>query len=157
VRTSLTELGRVALAIDQLEIATRLLVAVHALPAHSHDRPIHDAAMADLAERLKRPLGDLLAEGATELAVDDLRELLDLAGTLVTASPPPPSNLTLGLTPRETEVLRLVAEGRSNRAIADVLSLSERTVENHVLHILTKLNLDSRTAAATWAVRHGLV
>lgn len=61
-----------------------------------------------------------------------------------------------GLTPREVEVLRLLAEGRSNRAIADVLSLSERTVENHVLHIMTKLDLDSRTAAATWAVRHGL-
>ncbi|MBA2556625.1 MAG: AAA family ATPase [Chloroflexi bacterium] len=61
-----------------------------------------------------------------------------------------------GLTRREVEVLRLLAEGRSNRAIADALAISERTVENHVLHILTKLDLASRTAAATWAVRHGL-
>ena len=60
------------------------------------------------------------------------------------------------LTPREHEVLRLIAEGRSNRKIADALSLSERTVENHVRHILDKLDLDSRTAAATFAVRHGL-
>lgn len=62
----------------------------------------------------------------------------------------------MGLTRREQEVLRLLTEGRSNRAIADALSLSERTVEAHVLHILAKLRLESRTAAATWAVRHGL-
>ncbi len=58
---------------------------------------------------------------------------------------------------RELEVLRLVAEGHSNRAIADALSISERTVEHHVAHILTKLDLDSRTAAATFAVRNGLL
>jgi DNA-binding NarL/FixJ family response regulator len=156
VRTSLTELGRVALALDRLEIATALLVAVHALPAHAHDQPINDAAMADLASRLKTPLGNLLAEGATALTLDDLRELLDLAGSLVTASPTLLNAPPAGLTPRETEVLRLLAEGRSNRAIADFLFLSERTVEHHVQHILSKLGLESRTAAATYAVRHGL-
>lgn len=62
----------------------------------------------------------------------------------------------MGLTRREREVLRLLAEGRSNRAIAEMLSLSERTIENYVLHVLTKLNLESRTAAAVFAVRHGL-
>jgi len=61
-----------------------------------------------------------------------------------------------GLTRREVEVLRLLTEGQSNRAIAAELSVSERTVEHHVLHILTKLGLDSRTAAATYAVRNGL-
>jgi DNA-binding NarL/FixJ family response regulator len=61
-----------------------------------------------------------------------------------------------GLTAREREVLHHLAEGRSNRVIAETLSLSERTVENHVLHILTKLGVESRTAAATWAVRHGV-
>jgi DNA-binding CsgD family transcriptional regulator len=61
------------------------------------------------------------------------------------------------LTPREPEVLRLVAEGKSNRVIGTSLSISERTVENHVQHLLAKLNLESRTAAATWAVRNGLV
>lgn len=60
------------------------------------------------------------------------------------------------LTPRETEVLRLVADGLSNRAIAETLSLSERTVEHHVRHILAKLDLGSRAAAAAYAVRHNL-
>jgi predicted ATPase/DNA-binding CsgD family transcriptional regulator len=62
----------------------------------------------------------------------------------------------MGLTRREHEVLRLLVEGRSNRAIAGMLSLSERTVENHVFHVLTKLGQDSRAAAAAFAVRHGL-
>lgn len=61
-----------------------------------------------------------------------------------------------GLTPRELDVLRQVAAGHSNRQIADHFSLSERTVENHVLHILTKLDLPSRTAAAGYAIRNGL-
>ena len=61
-----------------------------------------------------------------------------------------------GLTPRELDVLRLLAQGQSNRAIADALSLSERTIEHHVLHILTKLDLDSRVAAALCAVHIGL-
>lgn len=61
------------------------------------------------------------------------------------------------LSQREVEVLRLVAEGASNRAIAATLSLSERTVTTHVFHILAKLGLTSRTAAAVYAVRQGLV
>jgi DNA-binding NarL/FixJ family response regulator len=54
-------------------------------------------------------------------------------------------------------VLRLMAEGRSNPEIAAVLSISRKTVSNHITSILTKLGLDSRTAAATYAVRLGLV
>jgi predicted ATPase/DNA-binding CsgD family transcriptional regulator len=75
-----------------------------------------------------------------------------------TAEPLPESGHDTGnlLTPRETDVLRLVAEGHSNRAIADTLSLSERTIEHHVRHILTKLDLTSRAAAAAYAVRHNL-
>ena len=61
-----------------------------------------------------------------------------------------------GLTPREREVLSLLAAGQSNREIAARLHLSERTVESHVLHVLTKLDLPSRTAAAGWAIRQGL-
>jgi DNA-binding NarL/FixJ family response regulator len=61
------------------------------------------------------------------------------------------------LTPREREILVLVAQGRSNRDIADALVISERTARTHVSNVLTKLALASRTQAALWAVREGLV
>ncbi|MBN1934310.1 MAG: response regulator transcription factor [Anaerolineae bacterium] len=60
------------------------------------------------------------------------------------------------LTDREKEVLRLVAQGEQNQDIADRLSISEATVRTHVSHILTKLELSSRTQAALYALRTGL-
>ena len=60
------------------------------------------------------------------------------------------------LSPREREVLALIAAGHSNAAIANALSISVPTVKRHITTILGKLDLDSRTAAATWAVRNGL-
>jgi DNA-binding NarL/FixJ family response regulator len=59
------------------------------------------------------------------------------------------------LTPREMEVLRLVAQGLSNHQIAHQLHLSQRTVEAHLTHIYTKLNVSSRTEAALLAQRRG--
>ena len=63
----------------------------------------------------------------------------------------------MALTPREREILVLVAQGRSNREIARILLISERTARTHVSNVLTKLGLASRTQAALWAVREGLV
>ncbi len=60
------------------------------------------------------------------------------------------------LTEREREVLGLVARGMSNKAIADELSITERTARTHVSNILGKLGLASRTQAALYAVEHGL-
>jgi two-component system, NarL family, response regulator LiaR len=60
------------------------------------------------------------------------------------------------LTPREMEVLRLIASGMSNKEIARELVMTERTVKGHVSNILGKLNLQDRTQAALYAVRHGL-
>jgi DNA-binding NarL/FixJ family response regulator len=60
------------------------------------------------------------------------------------------------LTPRETEVLRLLGEGLSNRALAERLFVSEKTVKTHVSSILAKLGLSDRTQAALYAVHHGL-
>lgn len=67
-----------------------------------------------------------------------------------------PRNAAHTLTPREREVLTLVAEGASNRQIAGALVVSERTARTHVSAILAKLGLVSRTQAALWAVREGL-
>jgi DNA-binding NarL/FixJ family response regulator len=61
------------------------------------------------------------------------------------------------LTPRERDILALVAQGRSNQQIAETLVISERTARTHVSHVLGKLNLSSRTQAALVAIREGLV
>jgi DNA-binding CsgD family transcriptional regulator len=62
-----------------------------------------------------------------------------------------------GLTPRELEVLRLVAAGETNRAIAADLFVSERTVDRHMSNILAKLGVSSRAAATAHAYQHGLI
>ncbi len=72
------------------------------------------------------------------------------------ASPSGQGPNTDSLTEREIEVLRLVAQGQSNREIADGLTISEATVRTHVSNILSKLNLCSRTQAALYALREGL-
>lgn len=62
-----------------------------------------------------------------------------------------------GLSPRETEVLGLVSEGLTNRAIGESLHIAENTVKNHLRNILEKLHLNNRAQAAAFAVRHGLI
>ena len=64
---------------------------------------------------------------------------------------------THGLTRREIEVLCLIARGKANRAIANELHLSERTVHRHVSNIFTKLDVDSRTAAVAYGINHRIV
>jgi DNA-binding NarL/FixJ family response regulator len=86
----------------------------------------------------------------------------EAAAVLVaTSSLPPPGATepadTVFLTSREQDVLRLLVEGSSDREIAEALGLSYRTVTSHVRNILGKLDVTSRTAAATQAVRRGLV
>lgn len=67
-----------------------------------------------------------------------------------------PASSAGGLTAREVQVLRLVADGGSNRAIAADLVISEHTVARHVQNIFTKIGVGSRTAAAAYAFEHGL-
>jgi len=67
-----------------------------------------------------------------------------------------PEDIEVPLTPRETQVLRLVALGLSNQEIADPLSISIETVKEHVQNLLRKLSVGDRTQAAVWAIRHGL-
>jgi len=64
---------------------------------------------------------------------------------------------TIHLTPRESEIIVLLARGESNKGIARTLDLAESTVKIHVQGILRKLNLSSRVQAAVYAVEHGLV
>ena len=78
------------------------------------------------------------------LGVDDA-----VALAFGTATPRPAS--PAGLSARELEVARLVADGLTNKAIAARLHLSVRTVESHVRHVLARVGLDNRTQLATWA------
>jgi DNA-binding NarL/FixJ family response regulator len=61
-----------------------------------------------------------------------------------------------GLSNRELEVLRLLTQGRTNREIAETLTLSEKTVARHLTHIFTKTGVENRAGAVAFALRHGL-
>jgi DNA-binding NarL/FixJ family response regulator len=76
--------------------------------------------------------------------------------SFVREGPPASGELIAGLTPREREVLRLLAHGLTNAAIADRLHLAEGTVRNHVSALLGKLNVDDRAQATAYAWRCGL-
>jgi LuxR family maltose regulon positive regulatory protein len=96
-------------------------------------------------------LTSLLELGA-ESEAERVRRILDASARDGRGRPPLPE-----VTPREREVLGLLAEGLTNRQIAERLVVSEHTVHRHVTNILRKLDLPSRTAAAAHAVRSGLL
>jgi DNA-binding CsgD family transcriptional regulator/tetratricopeptide (TPR) repeat protein len=104
-----------------------------------------------------RALGDsdgaALELDACRLAFQQLGAAPDIACIDAVASQTPQA---AGLTPRELQVLRLVSEGKTNRAIAVELSRSERTVDRHLCNILTKLGAPSRAAATAYAYEHRL-
>jgi DNA-binding CsgD family transcriptional regulator len=104
-----------------------------------------------------RDLGD--AEGA-ELALDAARVVFERLGArhdLAKLSQAPRPAAAFGLSPRELEVLRLVAAGKTNKTIASELNLSEKTVDRHVSNIFVKLDVNTRAAATAYAYQHGLV
>lgn len=107
-----------------------------------------------------RELGDL--DGAA-LEFDAAREVFRRLGAapdlarLESAAGPRVSGSVEGLSPRELEVLRLVAAGITNRAIAEKLTISERTVDRHVSNIFSKLDVATRAAATAYAYEHDLV
>lgn len=90
------------------------------------------------------------------VAIAEAVAVATAASGAVLESPAPNEAARLGLTPREIEVLRLLAEGLSDREIATALSISERTAGNHVQHAMQKIGVDSRTAAAVFSVRHNI-
>ncbi|HEX4527046.1 MAG TPA: alpha/beta fold hydrolase [Gaiellaceae bacterium] len=88
---------------------------------------------------------------------DDRRELMRAVAGFLHGEAPPELNGASPLTSRETEVLRLVSTGMSNREIASTLVLSEHTVHRHIANILRKLSQSTRAGAATHATRVGLI
>lgn len=61
------------------------------------------------------------------------------------------------LTPREMQILQLVIEGKTNRAIATEIYISEKTVEFHLDHIYSKIGVRSRLMAGVWAIKQGIL
>ena len=125
-------------------------VAPWELPAHERDLATTRAALGPARFTAAWEAGAVLTP---EQAVAEA--VADPAST--DASPPSGPLLATGLTAREAEVLRLLAEGLSDREIAEDLSISSRTVNGHVTHLLGKLGVDSRTAAVAYVLRHRLV
>jgi DNA-binding NarL/FixJ family response regulator len=107
-----------------------------------------------------RALGD---DDAAELELDAARHVfqrLPAAADLARVNELVRAERHLGaraLTPRELQVIGLIASGRTNHAIAQALAISDRTVDRHVSNIFTKLALSSRSAATAYAYEHGLV
>jgi DNA-binding CsgD family transcriptional regulator len=138
---SLAPLRKAATAWRELDApyhaaATRALIGVAC--AQLGDR--ESAALEwDNARRVFEQLG----------ARPDVARLLALAG----GEPAAPA----GLTARETDILRLVAKGKTNRAIADELVISEKTVARHLSNIFTKIGVSTRSAATAFAYDHGLI
>jgi DNA-binding CsgD family transcriptional regulator/tetratricopeptide (TPR) repeat protein len=106
-----------------------------------------------------RALGD---EDGAEMELDAARQVFAGLGAepdilrLEEVSRSPAPAKAGGLTAREIQVLGLVATGRTNRAIAETLGISEKTVARHISNIFTKLNLSSRAAATAYAYQHDL-
>ena len=151
--------GAVALAEGE---PLRALESLHAACAgwQELDAPYPHAQTRMMIGLAYRQLGDL--EGA-ELEFDAAHEAFERLGAapaatrvaaLTRRSPIAPAT---GLTGREVEVLRLVATGITNHAIATRLHISERTVDRHVSNIFTKLDLSSRAAATAYAYQHKLL
>ena len=124
------------------------------------DAPYEGARTRVVMALACRALGD---EGSTEMELDAARSVfqqLDAAPDLVRVEELASSmarRTTSGLTPREVEVLALLATGKTNRAIASELVISEKTVAAHVSSVFTKLGLSSRSAATAYAYQHHLV
>jgi DNA-binding NarL/FixJ family response regulator len=100
----------------------------------------------------------VVAAGEALLAPSVTRRLIsEFAAMHRTPAGPAPTSALPALTPRETQVLRLVAEGLSNPEIAERLTVTEETVKTHVSRVLTKLGLRDRTQAVVLAYESGLV
>jgi DNA-binding NarL/FixJ family response regulator len=142
--------------------ATRIIraryasVAVVALTSFSDTSRVH-AALAAGASGYVLKAADVeevteavraARRGEPRLGVEAIRGLIDELRE-------PRADENVSISPRELEVLRLLAHAQPNKAIATQLGITERTARTHVSNILRRLGFNSRTEAAVWAVEHG--
>jgi HD-GYP domain-containing protein (c-di-GMP phosphodiesterase class II) len=133
---------------EAISLPARILGAADVYSALRQPRPHRPALEADEAERTIRE-----EVRAGRLDGDAVQAVLHAAGHRVRRR----AGLPSGLTAREAEVLVRLGQGRSNPEIAAELQLSRKTVSSHLEHIYIKLGVKTRTEAALFAMRHGLV
>jgi len=135
---------------------------VIALTSFTEDDKVFPAIQAGAASYLLKDVSpDDLVEairavhrGEARLHPDIARKLME---QVAQQSSPRRDTPAEEITERERDVIRLVAQGRSNHEIAQELFISEKTVKTHISNILNKLNLEDRTQLAIYAIRKGLV
>ncbi|HEU5434141.1 MAG TPA: LuxR C-terminal-related transcriptional regulator [Thermomicrobiales bacterium] len=146
--------GQVDQAVRLMGLADRFEELTGA-PLTPHIRRDHDLAVRMLMDRVG---AERFATIQASVRSAELADEIDAALALTRREPAPnaPAPSNLGLTQRERDVLRMLAAGKSNQDIADELFVSLGTVKVHVTHILGKVGVKSRAAAADYAHRHGL-
>lgn len=163
---ALTGLGGIAATAREPEVAVRLFGAAEeiresiGLSLQRHIRTQYEAAIATA----KDALGEVGFEAAWEAgqalsleqAVADATTVASAKKHAAESSARASAGIS-GLTPREMEVLRLLADGRSSREIGDVLFISHRTATTHVTNIFDKLSVDNRAAAVARAFQLGII
>jgi DNA-binding NarL/FixJ family response regulator len=125
---------------------------IDALRAGARGYLTKDAGGTEIREALRRVLSD---QAVIDPAVQ--HHLIDAIATAPAPNPPAPQRFPNGLTPREAEVLTLIANGLSNTEIAERLFVSEGTVKSHINRLLAKIDARDRAQAVTYAFQHGLV
>jgi DNA-binding NarL/FixJ family response regulator len=154
---------------DGVEATRRLrerdpAIKVVVLTTYADDRSVIDALRAGALGYLTKDAGAAEIQQALHRVVCGQAALdpavqLHLVEAIADGTPssPGPATLPDGLTPREAEVLTLIAAGLSNAEIAERLVVSEATVKSHVNHMLPKIGARDRAQAVGYAYRHGLV
>lgn len=157
--------AEIAAASGMAEWAVRLLGAAEVnrervgYPRWPRQVPGHEQVVAALrSTRGEAAFAAAWAEGRrmshVEARAEAVRVLDALKGAPESKTANPPAGH--GLTPREREVVGLIAAGRSNQEIAEALFISHRTVTTHITHIFAKLDVDNRASVAAYAVHHRL-
>jgi DNA-binding NarL/FixJ family response regulator len=149
-----------AVPVSELRVVSGAVPAIVLLTSEGQPEWTADALRSGVRALLPRdaPAAAILAAveaAASGLAVIDPQELEGLLGS--TGVTEPTDSGGAALTPRETEVLRMMADGAANKEIAWKLAISEHTVKFHVASVMGKLNASSRTEAVTRGLRRGLI
>jgi DNA-binding NarL/FixJ family response regulator len=140
-------------------------VKVLMLTTYADDRSVIDALRAGARGYLTKDAGaeeirtalHQLAQGQAAIDPAVQHHLLDvIAAGEASGQPAPTNQLPDGLTPREAEVLSLIAQGLSNGEIAELLLVNETTVKSHINHLFAKTGVRDRAQAVTYAYQHGL-